>query len=296
MRVTSSMMARTTMRDLASKLSQLQETQNRITTGKQYLRASANPSAAGEAMLARQSMRRVDQMSREIDDAKGWLGASDAALTTGLDALQRASDITIRAANTGGGSQPSTLAAYAAQIRSIRAEMLSLANTSYGDRSVFNGNAAGPAYDANGVYLGDTGTVVRDIAPNLSMNINVTGPEAFGTGGGTPGNLFEVLDRLAAAIESGDNSAIAVEQANLAGATQTLAAATATIGVRGERLDAIAERTVDDRLRLRTQLSNVEDVDIVDALIRSKEQEAGYQASLQVAAKVFPMSLMDFLR
>ena len=49
-------------------------------------------------------------------------------------------------------------------------------------------------------------------------------------------------------------------------------------------------------LRLRDQLSNIEDVDPATAILTEKMQENSYQAALQVAAKILPMSLLDFLR
>ena len=296
MRVTNSMMLRSTLRDLNTSLGRLQESQQRSTTGKANLRMSDNPAATAAAMGTRQELRRNEQMGRELDDARTWLDTADAALTNGLTTLTRAKDVAIAASNTASGGQAAAREAYAAQIRSIRSELLSIANTKVGDRSIFAGNAAGDAFDANGAYAGDNGSVTRDVAPSLSMTVNVTGPAAFGVGGGAAGNVFEVLDRLATAIQNGDTSAIATEQARLASASDTMSSATAIIGVQGERIGEIANRAADDKLRLETQLSNVEDVDIVQALIESKEQETRYQASLQVAAKIIPPSLMDFLR
>lgn len=296
MRVTNSMMLRSTLRDLNTSLGRLQESQQRSTSGKANLRMSDNPAATNAAMSTRQDLRRNEQMSRELDDAKSWLDTADTALTSGLTALNRAKDVAIAAANSGGASQASTRDAYAAQIRSIRAELLSVANTKVGDRSIFAGNAAGDAFSASGAYAGDNGAVTRDVAPSMSMTVNVTGPAAFGVGGTAAGNVFDVLDRLATAIQNGDGSAISVEQTRLKDATDTMSSATAIIGVQGERIEEIATRAADDKLRLQTQLSNVEDVDIVQALIESKEQETRYQASLQVAAKIIPPSLMDFLR
>jgi flagellar hook-associated protein 3 FlgL len=296
MRVTNSMMLRSTLRDLNTSLGRLQESQQRATTGKANLRMSDNPTATSAAMSTRQDLRRNEQMGKELDDAKSWLDAADSALTNGLTTLGRAREIAIAAANTGGASQGASREAYAAQIRAMRSELMSLANTKVGDRSVFAGTAAGNAYDATGAYTGDNGMVVRDVAPSLSMTVNVTGTAAFGVGGSGAGNVFDVLDRLATAIQNGDSSAMAAEQVNLVSATDTMSSATAVIGVQGERILEIANRSADDKLRLETQLSNVEDVDIVQALIESKEQETRYQASLQVAAKIIPPSLMDFLR
>ncbi len=79
-------------------------------------------------------------------------------------------------------------------------------------------------------------------------------------------------------------------------ATVRLGVATVEIGSRGARMNEIQVRAEDDQLRLRTLLSEAEDVDIVEALVTAKSQENAYQAALQVAAKIIPMSLLDFLR
>lgn len=297
MRVTSSMMVNSTLRDLSLSLSRLQETQTKMSTGKELTRASVNPGATAAAMGLRQDLRRTDQRMRSLDDAQGWLSTADGALTSGLTALGKAKELAVRGGNTGGISDSVARQAIGAEVRSVRSELLAMANSSYGDRSVFGGTVAGPAYDnSTGAFLGNTASIVRDVAPSTTVTVNVSGPSAFGTAGGPVGSVFEVLDRLATAIEAGDDAGIATEQTNLAAATTQLGRAATEVGTRAARLDDIRNRLEDDQLTLKTNLSQVEDVDIVDALIRSKAQETSYQATLQVAAKVLPASLLDYLR
>jgi flagellar hook-associated protein 3 FlgL len=296
MRVTSSMMMRSTLRDLSQGLSRMQETQTQISTNRALTRASTNPGATTSAMGIRQDIRRAEQRARSMDDAQGWLSTADSALTSSLDAMGRAKAIAVRAANTGSVTDPVARQALAAEINSIRSELLAYANTSYGSRSVFNGTVDGAAYDTTGVYLGNGSSVIRDVAPSTTVAINLTGPQVFGTAGGPIGDVFEVLTRLSAAITSGDNAAIATEHTNLDAANQQLASATVDMGTRASSIDGIRSRALDDILTLREQLSNIEDVDPATALITEKMQENSYQAALQVAAKIIPMSLLDFLR
>lgn len=296
MRVTSSMMMRSTLRDLSQGLSKLQESQTKLTTGKEITRPSANPSATASAMNMRQDLRRADQRLRSLNDAQGWLQTADATLTSSLDSLARAKEVVVRAANTGAIGDPVARNALAAEIRSIRSELLALGNSAYRERSIFNGTANGGAYDAAGTYVGNGASIIRDVAPSTSVAINLTGPEIFGTAGAGAGDVFEVLDRLATAVSAGDNAAMAVEHINLDAATARLGAATVEIGTRSARLEEAKSRAEDSKLLLTTQLSEVEDVDIVEALIRVKAQESSYQASLQVAAKILPLSLLDYLR
>ena len=215
MRVTTSMMVRSTLRDLSSSLGRLQATQTRLSTGKQLTKASDDPTVAADAMSLRRQLERSSQRTRALNDADGWLGAADSALTAGLDRLARAKEIAVRAANTGALPDANARLALATEIRSIREDLIGLANSTVGGRSIFNGTATGPAYDAAGTYLGNTASVVRDVAPKTTVAVNLTGPQIFGVGGGPVGNVFEVLDRLANAVAAGDSSAIATEHANL---------------------------------------------------------------------------------
>ena len=182
----------------------------------------------------------------------------------------------------------------AGEIKSIRSEVIAFANTSYGTRSLFNGTAAGAAYTAGGAYLGNSASVIRDVAPSTTVAVNLTGPEIFGTAGGPVGDVFEVLDRLAA----GDHQRRRRRHRHRAHQPRREDGAAER---RHRRTGNCSARLEDAKSVLRTprccktQLSQVEDVDIVDALIQVKAQENSYQAALQVAA-TSPVSLLDYLR
>jgi len=290
------MMVRSTLRDLSNGLRAMQHTQARLSSGKQLIRASDDPTAASMAMDLRVQLNRAQQRDRSLTDAQGWLDTADATLTNSLDRLVRAKEIAVRASSTGGLSDPTARQGMATEIDAIREDLLALANTKYGDRSLFNGTATGGAYDAAGQYLGNDASVIRDVAPQTNLKVNSTGPEIFGTSGGPVGNMFEVLDRLSAAISAGDEAAIAAEHTNLMAATDRMSSATVDIGSRAARVLDLKDRADDDSLRLTSQLSEIEDVDVVEALVRSKAQETAYQAALQVTAKILPPSLLDYLR
>lgn len=296
MRVTSSMMTTNTLRDLNLSLGRLQKTQTQLSTGRQIIKASDNPTGTATAMGLRKQLNRADQHARSLEDAAGWLATADSALTSGLDLLARAKELAIAGANSGGISDPNARVAMATELRSIRSQLLGLANTTYGSRSIFNGTASGAAYTSTGVYNGNTGSVIRDVAAQDSLAINLTGTQVFGTAGGAVGDVFEVLDRLATAVQAGNDAAIATEHLNLDSATQLMSAATVDMGSRAAKIEGIRSRAADEVLRLREQLSNIEDVDPATAILTEKMQENSYQAALQVAAKILPMSLLDFLR
>lgn len=295
MRVTNSMMLSSSLNDLNRSLSRLQRDQTMLSTGKVITRPSDNPSGTSSAMSMRNQLRRMDQQERAITDAQGWLGTADAALLSGLDLMNRVKELTVRAGN-GGAATDGARQSMAAEIGQLRGELLSLANTEFLGRPIFNGTAAGQAYDDTGAYLGNDATVLRDVAPGTTVQANLTGPEIFGDPTSPEGDVFAMLDRLEAAILTGDMTGIATEHERLDAARGTMSSAAAEIGVRGARLEAIRDRRAADEVMVREALSRIEDADIAEALISVKASENAYTAALQAAGRVLPSSLVDYMR
>lgn len=296
MRVTNSMMMRTTLDDLTRSLSRLRDSQSDVSTGRVIRTMSDDPTRAADAVTLRSELRRVAQRDRVAADTESRLRITDTALVTGLDLLTRAKELTVRASN-GGVADPAGRAAVATELSAIRDELLSIANTTYLGRSVFNGTAAGPAYDAStGSYLGNDAAVTREVAAGVTITANITGEEVFGAQAGPAGDLFAVLERLAVAVAAGDQTAIETEHANLDDGRAQLSAATAAVGSRAARLDDIKVRAEYATAELRERLSSIEDTDLAEGLIRMQADEQAYTAALQAAARVIPVSLLDFLR
>lgn len=299
MRVTSSMMVRSTLRDLGLGYQRLASSQQQLSTGRALLRPSDAPTSAADAMNYRHLLRRNEQYVRATDDAQGWLQTADAKLVSGLDLLVKAKELVVRGMNTGSNGDPVARAAIAGEIASIREDLLSIANSTFGDRPLFSGTEAGRAYDADGGYLGNVGPAAqirRDVAPSTELTVNVTGPEVFGDEADPAGNLFQVLARIEQAMVVGDTVTLDAEHANLDAAAGRMSGATVEIGSRAARIEGIRSRVAEDQLGLRSLLSEVEDVDVVEALINVQARENAYQAALSAAAKVVPMSLIQFLR
>lgn len=296
MRVTNSMVLRSTMRDLNQSLSRLQSSQADLSTGRVVRKASDDPTKATAAMALRNQVRRSEQRDRSLADAKGWLNTAGATLMSGLDLVNRVKELTVQGSNTGAGN-PSSRAAIASEISSIRDELISLANTQYIDRSIFNGSAAGSAYNTtSGTYLGNAAVVKRDVAPDTVVTVNLTGEAVFGEQASPTGDLFAVLGRLSTAIAAGDGATIGAEHTNLDAAAARLAQATGEVGSRAARLDSIQSRADAQRGELIDALSGIEDTDMAEALMNVKARENAYTAALQAAARIIPPSLLDYLR
>jgi flagellar hook-associated protein 3 FlgL len=296
MRVTNSMMLRSTMRDLNGSLNRLQQSQSELSTGRLIRKPSDDPTKATQAMALRTSTRVGDQRQRAAEDASGWLDTAGSTLMSGLEVMDRVKQLTVQAANSGASTAESR-SAIATELRSLRDELLAAANTRYVDRPIFNGSAAGNAYNpTTGTYLGNAAAVVREVAPDTTVQVNMTGEQIFGTQSAPEGDVFAILDRLANAVATGNDAAVTAEHANTDAARRRMTDAVGVLGARGARVEEIRTRNDLQRERALQSLSEVEDADLSESLMAVKARENAYTAALQAAAKVIPPSLVDFLR
>lgn len=296
MRVTSKMNLRSTMRELASSLDRLQTSQRRLSTGKAYERISDNPRTATDVIFMRGRLQRHDQIARTADDSKARLQLADTTLLGASDILLRANELAVRAANTGASGSDGRRA-IAEEMRSLRDELLSAANSQYLGRSLFAGTAGGEAYDLDtGAYVGNDTVEFRTVAENVFVPGNITGPQVFGDPGDPSGDLFAIVDRLATAVDNDDVASIGLEQANLETARTRLGSALAEVGRRVAQIDDIQARGAVEREQLVDRLQSLENVDLAEAVIDVKTNESAYQAALAAAGRAMPPSLVDYLR
>src|SRR4051794_25908887 len=101
--------------------------QNQLTTGRRINRMSDAPSDAVGSLAQRASLRRNDQYARNIGEANDWLGLQDAALSKVNDKLNSVRSLLIQAQSA--DQTPTSRAAIASQISSLRESLLSDANS-----------------------------------------------------------------------------------------------------------------------------------------------------------------------
>ena len=68
------------------------------------------------------------------------------------------------------------------------------------------------------------------------------------------------------------------------------------VGARAARLETTRANVEAERLDLTARISENEDVDLPETIMRLQSQQVAYQAALGAASKVLQVSLVDFLR
>lgn len=295
MRITSEMMVSRSLERLHTRLTSYERVQSQLATGKRILAASDDPAGARRAASLRSQMAAREQDLRNASDARGWLDTADSQLQTAMERLTRARELTVRGATSASQSERDAIAI---ELRSIADELVGIANTNHLGRPLFGGFTAGPAVELVGgawTTRGDGDEVSRRVSDSELVRVNVTASEWLGFGS-PQGDLLTQLHTLAGNLEAGDQAAVGAALDGLSRAADSIAGALGTVGAASNRIESAASRASELLLTLRTERSEIEDVNIAEAIMEQQIQQVAYEATLQALAKALPPSLVAFLR
>src|SRR4051794_3736507 len=255
-RITNNMISRSVLSDLNDIATKQAATRRQMSSGKAITRPSDDPYAAGRALSLRSELGGIKQHQRNVEEAKGWMTATDTALGSIGDMAQRARELVVQGATD---TLPQTSRdALAAELDQLIAGMKQEANTTYDGRYVLGGSRTdNPSpYDATAVptdpavtaypadaYRGDATAQAREIGPNVTLVVNVAGDEVLGGSPGGAGDLLGVLRGVAAHLRSGDTAALGTTDLKaVQGQIDNLLAVRARVGAGMNRLGTASNR------------------------------------------------------
>lgn len=205
--------------------------------------------------------------------------------------------IVVQFTDSGAVSGDTAVYAYDALNRVLTVDIDSAATTANGVVAAFSAStefavdldmSTDPANDGTGL-LGGTGpnaTTEGGVAASL-QGADVHTYEVEG--------VFNTLIKLADALESSDSAQVERTVGLLLDDLDRLSYARSEMGARGRFLDAVKVRMEDEMVQTRELLSNEVDADAVATISELTQKQAAFQAALQLIARVFQMSLLDFI-
>ena len=109
----------------------------KMATQKKINRPSDDPIGMSRVLSLRKSKASVEQYSRNIDSGNSWIEITESKLSSADELLIKAKEIAIAQSTATASAETRSISAVAVQ--QIIDEMLSLANSKYGDRYLFSG-------------------------------------------------------------------------------------------------------------------------------------------------------------
>jgi flagellar hook-associated protein 3 FlgL len=291
MRVTTGMAQRHVLSDLRRVQERLANAQSQVSGGKRIEKPSDDPLGAERAMRLKDQLESTSAYRTAVDESRSWLDATDTALESLGNVVQRVRELTLQAAN--GATTPSGRQSIKLEVDQLTEQLKTTLNSAYDGRRLFSGTATDtPPYSAatGDAYQGDSGAVVRQIGPGVSVQVNITGDDVLS-------GLLPTLRTLSTHLQSNDVASLqGTDLQALDAGFDNLTAKRAQVGAITNRVDAAGQR-LDDVFDVASAfLSKTEDADLPQALTDLSAQQNALQAALRGGATLIQQSLMDFLR
>ncbi|MGH0033734.1 MAG: flagellar hook-associated protein FlgL [Myxococcota bacterium] len=311
MRVTDSMLLRTSLADLNLRREELARVQEQASSGLRINRPSDDPVGVRTATVLRNDVAAAEQMLRNQDRAEVRLGATETALDRALEVVARARELAVAGAN--GALDAEARLALAAEVAQLHDELVAASNSRSSGGYLFSGFTSDVApFVPSGpfgsppapsvAFAGDASEVMTEVEPGVRLPVGLDGRRVFlgdGDGNGLPDagreDVFAVLEGLWEDLQANDQAAVAARLDELDRAQLQLSLERTSVGASTSRLEAARAAISDRQLESTEQLSNIEDADTIAVLSELVEQETALQAALQAMSRVLPPSLMDFL-
>jgi len=306
MKVSTSMFFDKASAQLGNVQGSLAKTQAQLSTGKQITKPSDLPVKAALVTRLESEIARQNTYQGNIKTVEIRLMGEETALKNTSDVMFRMKELAIQAANdTLSGADRKTVAL---ELDELRNQVLSLANSQDANGNYyFSGSRVshmpfGP--DAKGVivYQGDQTRMVVNVGDNRRMSLNLPGSDAFtkvvrddGKGGSTGVGFFQSLNDLIDAVKGSNRVAIQRGISEIDTLQQGLSNASAKVGTDLKVVDAQNNVLDEITLRLKSTMSDIQDLDYTEAITRMNKDSLALEAAQSSFAKISKLSLFNFI-
>lgn len=291
--------------DLGRVQNRIADANRRVSSGKRVTTPADAPADLQTLLELRADQIHNTQIQSNLAVAKTDAQAADGAVGAAIKLMDRALVLAAQGANT--SQTAATRSSLAQEIEAIEQQMVATSQTVVQGRYIFSGDSdTEPAYTYDSSTPGVVTTVsaaaatrrIQD-ATGGSFTASLAAHDIFDTrnadGTSAADNVFAALEGLRQALLTNDDAAVTGSVDGIKQASGRLNSAQAFYGAVENRIDAALDFASSYDIRLKTDISQIEDADIPTAALELSQSTTQLQAALQMRAHMPHTSLFDFL-
>ncbi len=267
--------------------------QNEVMTGKRDNLAVNDAGGFVQVLRAGSLKAATDQYDKNLRTAKDYFSFTEQAATDANDLFKRAYTLALQGANS--TADQASRDALANEISTLQKRLVDMANTKGASgQYVFAGQMTNQApFSVSGTsltYNGDTNAVIVETAANQTMQVNTVANTTFT-------NAYARLEQLKNNLLGGNISGIS--GADVPALQSSMNDFKSIVGQMGANLNQVQEIGTTNTRRLdelTKKISDIQDVDMAEAITNYQLAQTAYSAALTVASQNQRLSLMDYIR
>ena len=306
MKVSTSMFFDNASKQLGSIQSSLAKTQTQLSTGKQINRPSDAPDKSSLITRLQSEMTRQASYQGNLNAVNVRLQAEETALRNTSNVMYRFKELAVQAANDTLSTADRNTISF--EMIQLREQILSMANSqdSNGNYLFAGSRVAQQPFgeDAKGrvVYQGDQSRMLVPVGDNRQMNLNIPGSDVFvrlvrddDKGNKIGVGFFQALSDMVDAVKNTDRPNIQRGIKELDRMQQGISDASAQLGTDMNVVDSQGGVLDEITLRLKTTLSDVQDLDYTEAITKMNKDQLALESAQSTFAKISKLSLFNYI-
>ena len=310
MRVSTGMMSSSYLNSLQDNLQRLDKLNKQVNTTKEVTKLSDNPYKAIKILNSKSEIKTMETYIENCKDSSDWLDTTD----TALDQLGRVSkDLKQTLVACGDGTySDDELKTLSAQVNGYMKEIVNALNTTHGGKYIFSGSETGippveyvENADGSGTIKFNSSINLNKLNDSLSTNIaqgiDIDHNVKLSSLGfdHTKTDPFKDLNNISAKLINPSESDLKELTTDSLKYVDKFIGDIVNVrsiyGTKANTVETMKEKNEDNLIQLKDVLSQNEEVDYGEKLIKLKEAELTYQASLQTGGKLFGISILDYI-
>jgi flagellar hook-associated protein 3 FlgL len=291
MRVTQTEMCRSLLSDMGKLNEDLVRFSRQVSTGKRLNQLQDSPSGSAELVSLAKLDSDIDQYRFNADAGTLYLSSADSA-------LNEVNNLATSIYSKGSQAASETIsdgvrAALANEIRSLRDQIVAMANSEVRGRYIFAGSEVATApflLEGDSItYQGDNTVNSLRVDAGAEVQMNYSGNAVFNS-------TFAAISSLLTAIDGNDAAGIQTALSQFSPALSDLSKVRAQVGSNMSALENVQSRLELRGTSVREQRSRIEDANMAQAAVQLKQTQTALDAAMSAASSVLTQrNLFDIL-
>lgn len=291
MRVAQTEICNSLFSDLGKHNEDLAKYSSQLSSGKILNHLRDSPSGSAKLVALAKIDADIDQYISNTDTGNMYLGVAESVLNEVNNLVASIYSKGSQAASEILGEDSRSALAY--EIRSLRDQIVSLANTEVRGRHIFAGSMVAEApflLEGDAItYRGDGIVNTLSVDSGTEVQMNYAGDTMFNP-------VFAAIDGLLAALDANDVGEIQSVLSGISPALSDLSKVRAQIGSNMSLLESVETRLESRETAVREQRSRIEDADMAQSAVLLKQTQTALDAAVSAAGAVLTQrNLFDIL-
>jgi len=286
--------------DIATVQARSEKAQRQLSSGLRVAVASDSPDEISQLLQVRVDLAHNTQITSNLGRVKTEVDTAEQSLSDATTLLDRVNVLGTQGANGTQTAEANKI--LGGEVATLMDRLVSISNTVVDGRHIFSGDSdQNNAYaldptQPNGVsaYGGSAATRQAQHPSGTLFSISKTAQEIFDDLS-PQNNVFGAVNALQIALTNNDAAGIRTAIGNVTTASSFLNSKLAFYGTVQNQVQDATNYASDQDVRLKSELSNLQDADVTQAITELTQARYTQQAAMQARASMPKTSLFDFL-